>query len=77
MMMEQHSPMFLSKMVSSSKLFSTFRIEEEEKKHESISSRQIGLNLVVPGGTKTIDAIGKLVMPGNLYEYIFIFYMNK
>lgn len=28
------------------------------------SSRQMGLNLIVPGGTKTIDATGKLILPG-------------
>lgn len=30
----------------------------------SVFSRQVGLNLVVPAGTKTVDASGKLVMPG-------------
>lgn len=28
--------------------------------------RQVGLNLTVPNGTKTIDATGKLVMPGEI-----------
>ncbi len=37
-----------------------------------ISSRQIGLNLVIPGGTKTIDATGKLVMPGMFFLDRFI-----
>ena len=27
--------------------------------------RQIGQNLVVPGGSRTLDARGKLVMPGD------------
>jgi len=65
MMMEQHLLMFLSKKVLSSKLFSKLFFYKK-KKTNLISSRQIGLNLVVPGGTKTIDATGKLVMPGNL-----------
>lgn len=27
-------------------------------------SRQVGTNLVIPGGARTIEAKGKLVMPG-------------
>ncbi len=71
--MEQQLPMFLSKKVLSSKLLSKFGIE---KKPFLISSRQIGLNLVVPGGTKTIDATGKLIMPGNSYGYKFIYSLH-
>ncbi|KAH9634368.1 hypothetical protein HF086_010848, partial [Spodoptera exigua] len=29
-------------------------------------SRQVGRNLIIPGGTRTIDATGKLVMPGGI-----------
>lgn len=29
-----------------------------------IKSRQVGLNLTIPGGVRTIDVQGKLVMPG-------------
>ena len=28
--------------------------------------RQVGNNLTIPGGTKTIDAKGKLVIPGRI-----------
>lgn len=42
------------------------------------SSRQIGLNMVVPGGTKTIDATGKLIMPGDYTKNkSFIFKTNS
>ena len=50
---------------------------EEEKKVNWIISRQVGLNLVVPGGTKTIDAMGKLVMPGwSLERDLFSFFFT-
>lgn len=29
-------------------------------------SRQMGRNLIIPGGTRVIDATGKLVMPGGI-----------
>ncbi|GBP18625.1 Dihydropyrimidinase [Eumeta japonica] len=32
----------------------------------STASRQVGRNLIIPGGTRTIDASGKLVMPGGI-----------
>lgn len=35
--------------------------------------RQLGLNLVVPAGTKTIDATGKFVMPGRKDKRHFFF----
>lgn len=35
--------------------------------------RQVGLNLTVPNGTKTIDATGKLVMPGENEEQLISF----
>ena len=36
--------------------------------------RQIGLNLVIPGGTKTLDATGKLVIPGIACEKISVYF---
>jgi hypothetical protein len=66
MMMAQHLLMFLLKTVLSSKLLFLFLI------NSTFSYRQIGLNLVVPAGTKTIDATGKLVMPGkNQRKYFY------
>jgi hypothetical protein len=61
MMMEQYLLMFLSKKVLSSELEIKTNLLEN-----NLFNRQIGLNLVVPNGTKTIDATGKLVMPGSL-----------
>ena len=31
-----------------------------------VSCRQVGKNLIVPGGSRVIDARGKFVMPGSL-----------
>ena len=36
--------------------------------------KRVGLNLEVPGGTRVIDATGKLVMPG---KYNFLDFSNK
>jgi dihydropyrimidinase len=34
--------------------------------------RQIGRNLIIPGGTRIIDARGKYVIPGNLYNFTWL-----
>jgi hypothetical protein len=66
--------MFLSKKVLLSKLLIDLYFI-----NYTFFYRQIGHNLVVPGGTKTIDVTGKLVMPGKndikkfLFEINFIF----
>ena len=47
------------------------------KTHFHSYLRQIGLNLVIPGGTKIIDASGKFVMPGlHLFLFEIQYYIN-
>jgi len=34
----------------------------------------VGCNLIIPGGTRVIDATSMLVMPGNFLKKLFKFY---
>jgi len=34
----------------------------------------VGCNLIIPGGTRVIDATSMLVMPGNILKKLFKFY---
>jgi hypothetical protein len=35
-------------------------------------NRQVGRNLIIPGGTRIIDARGKYVIPGNVWNFIYL-----
>lgn len=37
--------------------------------------RQVGRNLIIPGGTRIIDARGKYVIPGNLQNFMYLYQM--
>ena len=37
-----------------------------------LSFRQLGTNLVIPGGSKTIEARGKLIIPGRYIKTLFV-----
>jgi len=43
------------------------KMKKSAKQYFYLFYREIGRNLIIPGGTRTIDARGKYIMPGELF----------